>query len=233
VSKILIKGFEKTSLVDWPPYCVSVVFTPYCNFRCEFCHNWQLVLDPDSLPTIPESTVFDFLRQKKDWIDGVCITGGEPLLQPDLIEFAKKLKSLGFPVKLDTNGSLPDKLKEAINSGVIDYVAMDVKAPPKKYIELCKTKAADPNIIKESIELIKNSPVDYEFRTTVLPGFTEKDIKEICEFIGRAKRYCLQQFIPRDTLVGTKFLNATPLPKEKLKQFSLIATPYFKEVIVR
>ncbi len=210
-----------------------MIFTPGCNFRCEFCHNWQLVLEPESLPTIPEDEIFNFLKSKREWIDGVCITGGEPLLQQDIIEFARKIKSLGFRVKLDTNGSLPEPLKKAINSGVIDYIAMDVKAPPEKYLDLCKTSSADPKIIKQSIELIKQSRIDYEFRTTVLPCFTKSDIKAICEFIGNAKRYCLQSFIPREKLVGTKFLNEKPLSKEILKEFTAIAKPYFKEVIIR
>jgi len=160
------------------------------------------VLEPESLPTIPEDEIFNFLKSKREWIDGVCITGGEPLLQQDLIEFARKIKSLGFRVKLDN-------------------------------LDLCKTSSADPKIIKRTIELIKRSRIDYEFRTTVLPCFTKSDIKAICEFIGNAKRYCLQPFIPREKLVGTRFLNENPLSKETLKEFAAIAKPYFKEVLIR
>ncbi len=193
-----IAGFIGTSLVDWDGKISSVVFVPKCNFRCAFCHNYDLFKE-DGLEKISEDEVLKVLAGNKDWIDGLVISGGEPTLQGKaLINFIRKIKEMGFLVKLDTNGTNPKLLKKLLDEKLIDYVAMDIKTElePQKYSKV----TGEPNNleeIKESINLLKNSSIDYEFRTTVVPTLTSKeDILNIAEFIKDSKRYVLQQYHP-------------------------------------
>lgn len=194
---MIIAGLERTSLVDWPEKICSTVFIAGCNFRCPFCHNPELVL-PEGIKNITplsETKLLTLLIERKRLIDGVCITGGEPLLSPDILYLIKKIKENGFAVKLDTNGSAPVLLKKLFDSSLLDYVAMDIKAPREKYSLLTGTEI-NLNSIEESVKLIKESNIDYEFRTTVVKGLVEKeDILKIAEWIKGAKAYYLQQFV--------------------------------------
>ena len=195
-----IKGFIETSLVDWDGKVVSVVFLPGCNFRCPYCQNMDLIDHPEKFKTITEERVFKYLESHKDFIDGVCITGGEPTLHKNkgLTDFIKKIKQMGFLVKLDTNGSDPDHLKELVNDGLIDFAAMDIKAPLEGYNKATNVKV-DTEAIKESIEFLLSGKIDNEFRTTVVPTITGlADIEGISKLIAGAKKYVLQQFEPEN-----------------------------------
>lgn len=199
-----IASFQKFTLLDYPGHVAATVFTVGCNFRCSFCHNPELVLG--SQFTVHgndnEKEFFKFLKQRKGKLEAVCITGGEPTLQKDLIEFMTKVKKMGFLVKLDTNGMRPDVLKKALDLKIVDYVAMDIKNSLKNY-EKTVCAQVDLERIKMSAEMIMNSKVDYDFRTTVVPGIhTEKDFQEIAEWIGGAKKYFLQRFRDMKTLDG-------------------------------
>jgi len=186
-----IGGLQKLTLVDYPGKIAATVFLIGCNFRCGFCHNPELI-DSSKKEVISEKEFFDFLKERKGLLDGVCITGGEPTIVSDLFNFIKKIKDLGFLVKLDTNGSNPEILKELINS--LDYIAMDVKTSMKKYNKAVG-KEIDLNNINKSIDLIKDSNIDYEFRTTVIPGLVDKnDIIEIGKWLKGVKKIVLQQF---------------------------------------
>ena len=187
-----IAGLQKTTLVDYPGILASTIFTPGCNFRCPFCHNPELVLPTKYQANIPESEFFDFLTSRIGKIQGVCLTGGEPLLQPKIEKFISHIKALGFKVKLDTNGSFSEKLEEIIKEGDIDYIAMDIKHSKQKYfsaIGIQKNNLLLRNIEK-SIDLIKNSKIDYEFRTTVVkPIHHPDDFAAIGQLINKAKKY--------------------------------------------
>lgn len=199
---MLISGLQKLTLLDYPEKTACTVFTYGCNFRCPFCHNALLVTERME-DTISEEEVLSFLSKRQGILDGVCITGGEPTNQKDLIPFMEKLKKLGYSVKLDTNGYNPQVLSEILSRNICDYVAMDIKNTPEKY-SLTAGKNIDREKILESIEIIKNNAPDYEFRTTVVREFhTENDIKEICELIGKGSKYFLQQFKDSGNLIET------------------------------
>ncbi|MBQ2863862.1 MAG: anaerobic ribonucleoside-triphosphate reductase activating protein [Clostridia bacterium] len=185
-----ISGLIKNSFVDYPKNIACVVFTAGCNMNCWYCHNHDLISETKG--EIDEEYVFSLLEERKKFLDGVVITGGEPTLQPDLTEFIKKIKSIGLKVKLDTNGTNLSVVKNLVNAGLLDYIAMDVKAPLSKYSVITSV----PNIqeIKDSIEYIKNCGVDYEFRTTFAPNLTSDDIKQLVKDIGFVKNYALQQY---------------------------------------
>lgn len=185
-----ISGLIKNSFVDYPKNIACVVFTAGCNMNCWYCHNHDLISETKG--EIDEEYVFSLLEERKKFLDGVVITGGEPTLQPDLTEFIKKVKAIGLKVKLDTNGTNLSVVKNLVNAGLLDYIAMDVKAPLSKYSVITSV----PNIqeIKDSIEYIKNCGVDYEFRTTFAPNLTSDDIKQLVKDIGFVKNYALQQY---------------------------------------
>lgn len=211
-----IRGFIPTSLVDWNGKIVSVVFTPRCNFRCSFCFNRKLLIEPEKLEKISVEQVLNYLKRNSDFLDGVCITGGEPLLQNGLEEFCRKVKSLGMMVKLDTNGAIPSKLKRLIEKKLIDYIAMDIKAPLEKYEKVARVKI-DKEKIEESIKLIIDSKIDHEMRSTILPRLHSKeDITEMAKSIRGAKKYFLQQFVPGETL-DPKFKNSKQFTQEEFE----------------
>ncbi len=227
-----IKGIQKLSLIDYPGKLCATVFVGGCNFRCPYCYNVSLVLEPERLRTIPEKEILDFLSERKGFLDGICVGGGEPTMHGELPAFLSKVKGLDFLVKVDTNGSRPRMLRRLLNEGLVDYVAMDVKAPLIKYGE---TVGAEVNIdhIKESIRLIKASGVDYEFRITAVPGLTdEEDLMEIAQMLESSKRFVIQQFRPGRTL-DESFKGVTPYPLERLYEFRKKITPFFKECNVR
>jgi len=231
-----IKGFVDLSMVDWDGHVVSVVWTPGCNLKCGFCFNRSLVLNPESLPDVPEEKVLSFLDSNRGFLDGLCITGGEPTLQPDLDVFCREVKRLGLKVKLDSNGSNPAVLKNLISCGLIDYVALDVKAPLSVEAYYRASGVASEEIVErveESVNLLMNSSVDYEFRTTVVPGLhREEDIRRICERIHGAKRYVLQAYRPGDT-IDPKFKALKPPSQEFMLKLAKLASTYVKEVHIR
>lgn len=202
-----LKGWQRTSLIDFPGHIATVLFTGGCNFRCPMCHNADLVLRPETLPSIPAAEVMAHLEQRAGMITGVVITGGEPTLQPDLADFIAQLKRHNhkLAIKLDTNGYRPAVLAALLDEGMLDYVAMDVKAPPKKYAHLAGGERLrcdfDITRIERSISLIRESDRPYEFRTTVVPDLlTASDIEAIARWLDGAETYVLQQFRAQGTL---------------------------------
>lgn len=217
-----LKAFQKTTLVDYPGKVATTVFTVGCNFRCCFCHNPDLLSEGED---ITEKKFFDFLSERKGLIEGVCITGGEPTIQPDLIDFIEKIKKEGFLVKLDTNGSHPEVLKNL--AGKVDYIAMDIKCLPERYPEVCGF-----DFVPESVDLVKRCR-DYEFRTTAVPGIVDEEVVEkIGQLLKGSKAYFLQQFRNEKTL-NEEWRKVRPYPEERLKEMIKIAEPYFEKTGVR
>lgn len=197
---MLIGGFQKTSLLDFPEKISAIIFTKGCNFRCPYCHNPELLHTQDNSSEIKGGVVLEFLQSRIGKLDGVVITGGEPCLQKDLEQFIIELKKLGFLVKLDTNGSFPDVLESLVRKNLLDYIAMDIKAPLSKYKSIVGSNF-DIRKIKKSIDIVMNGKVDYEFRTTVLKSLLSKDDFELIGHeIHGAKRYYLQKFVPSKIL---------------------------------
>ncbi|MBU1134914.1 MAG: anaerobic ribonucleoside-triphosphate reductase activating protein [Nanoarchaeota archaeon] len=227
-----IKGFVKMSLIEYPGKTSSVIFLGGCNFRCPFCQNPDLIDDVNNIPTIPEEEVINYLKEKKKWIDGVCITGGEPTLEKNLAQFIKKIKSLGFLVKLDTNGSNPKILKELIDKKLLDFIAMDIKSSPNRYSEASGVEI-DIEKIKSSANLVRNSGLEYEFRSTVLPKlFSKNDAKSVGEWLKGSKIFFLQQFRAEITL-DKSYEKEFTYSKEELKELQEIMKPYFDRVEIR
>ncbi len=190
-----ISGLQKLTLLDFPEKTACTVFTAGCNFRCPFCHNASLVTHINSDQKITEQEFFDFLNKRKGMLDGVCITGGEPTLQPDLPQFIKKIKDLGFLVKLDTNGYNPDVLSMLLEEGLLDYVAMDIKNSKESYKKTVGIEDFDISLIERSVELLKGAKVPFEFRTTVVKELhTKEDILNIGKWLGNKCKYFLQGF---------------------------------------
>ena len=195
-----VGALQRFTLLDFPGKVACIVFTQGCNFRCPYCYNVDLVLPERFKEPISNDEVFSFLRSREGLLDGVVITGGEPTLQEGLENFIREVKNMGFSVKLDTNGSRPEVIKRLLDDGFVNYVAMDVKAPIEKYGEVTRAKV-NVEDIKESIAIIMNSCVDYEFRTTIVKELlTFDDILKIGNMIKGARRYYLQRFIPQNTL---------------------------------
>lgn len=196
---MIIHGLQKTTLLDFPGHVASTIFLGGCNFRCPFCHNMNLVLNAQNEPTIPEEELFHHLNVRKGILDGVCITGGEPTLRNDLIPFIEKIKDLGYLIKLDTNGSHPEVINELISRSLIDYIAMDIKSSPDRYAEICGLKSFDFTPIEESISILINDRVPYEFRTTMVKEYHNIDtVSSIATLLKGAKAYYLQSFVDSD-----------------------------------
>ncbi len=200
---MFIKGFQKLTLLDFPGKTACTVFTGGCNFRCPFCHNALLVTDMDDAQ-YTEEEIFEHLEKRKNVLDGVAVTGGEPLLQKDIERFLYEIKDKGYAVKLDTNGSFPEKLKDILSLGLADYVAMDIKNCKERYAETIGVKNFDLQPVEESIELLRNSGVDYEFRTTVTQNFhTIDDIEKLAMWIEGTPKYFLQNFVDSGSLIDS------------------------------
>ncbi len=230
---VLVKGLQKLSLIDFEPHTVATVFVGGCNFRCGYCHNPDLVLHFKKLKTIKEDELLSFLEKRKKWLDGVCITGGEPTLYTDLPFFISKIKNKGFLVKLDTNGYNPLMIKRLIDGKLLDYIAMDVKTSLDDYENVVGVKV-DINQIKKSIELIKNSGIDYEFRTTVVPGLiTKENIMKIGKLLKGSKRYVLQNFRSNRDMIENRFKNIKPYKKEEIEDMRKSINGFFKEVLIK
>lgn len=188
-----IAGIEKCSFVDWPGMIAAVVFTPGCNLDCFYCHNKHIVSGRGKYRTVPTEAVMNLLAERRGFLDGVVISGGEPTLQPDLRAFLSDVRDMGYRVKLDTNGTYPGILAQLLDEGLLDYVAMDVKAPQDKYDRVCGI-SVDHSAINASIDRLLSGRADYEFRTTIAPQLGEDDIVAIARRIRGAKRYILQQY---------------------------------------
>lgn len=196
-----IHGLNKTTLLDYPGRLACTVFTGACNFRCPFCQNSDLVINPMSQPKFDEEEIFRHLTKRKGIITGVCITGGEPTLQADLPDFIRRIKDMNVSVKLDTNGYRPDVVKELAKEKLIDYIAMDIKSSPLRYSEAAGCEV-DFNIIQESISLIMNLGIDYEFRTTVVRELhDEKVFADIANLLEGAEQYYLQGFVESERVL--------------------------------
>ena len=226
-----IGGIQKTSLLDFPDHISAIIWTVGCNFRCPFCYNPDLVRGKP--PLLSEIELFDFLQQRQGMLEGVAISGGEPLLQEDLAEFLSKVKKLGYLVKLDTNGSLPKKLEELMEKNLVDYVAMDVKAPKDKYKDLAGV-SVNTGDIQHSIDLLMKGTIRYEFRTTVIPGVLKKeDVLKIAQWIEGAEKYCLQQFKSDATLLSAPLQHEAPYSKESMMEIYEAVQPYVKHCELR
>lgn len=190
-----IQGFQKTTLLDYPGFVAATIFLGGCNFRCSFCHNKGLVLTPKEVPMLDEEEVLAHLKKRKNILDGVCVSGGEPTLQPELPCFLTKIKALGFKVKLDTNGYQPQILRSLYKEKLLDYVAMDVKGAPEQYEKIVGIKNLDRTKIQESMELLMSQEVPYEFRTTVVKELhSEQNLLDVAKWIRGAKAYYLQNY---------------------------------------
>lgn len=229
---INIKGVQKTSMIDYPGNIVSTVFLSRCNFRCPFCHNPELVFD-EIKDDVDVEEFLMYLESKKGWLDGICITGGEPTLNPGLKGFMRKVKQLGMKIKLDTNGTSPEILKELIEESLVDYIAMDVKASLENY-EKVVNASVDKDKIMQSIELLKLGKVDYEFRNTVVPGlFDDDEAHSIGKMVKGAKKYSLQQFRNSDKVLDKSYQDKEPYLVPELQRFAKIIEGYVGTVEVR
>jgi pyruvate formate lyase activating enzyme len=243
---MLIGGLQKFSLLDYPGHIAAIVFTQGCNFRCQFCYNPMLVwptregrlkntaeADQNSRPLVSEGDFFDFLNSRTSKLDGVVISGGEPTLQPDLPEFIKKIKELGFKGKLDTNGTNPVMLKKIISAELLDYIAMDIKAPAEKYAAVTGSKIKLSKI-EESIKIIRESSLPYEFRSTIVPGLhTAEDIKKMGEMIKGADKWYLQILKSDIDLVNASLKGTKPYDKKEMEEFKKIGIKFVKECGIR
>jgi len=216
---MIIGGIQKNTLIDYPGKIAATIFVSGCNFRCPWCYNKDLVLPEEIVkyPPIPLEEIYKFLEERKGFLEAVVLCGGEPTIYEDIIDFVKQIKDMDYLVKLDTNGSNPEILQTMINNRLLDYVAMDIKAPKEKYE---KVAGAGVNIkdIEKSIAILKESKIDYEFRTTVVPELiTKKDILRIAEWLNPAKKYVLQNFQSKDKIVDSNFCKLKSYPDKYLK----------------
>ncbi len=225
-----IHGLQKLTLLDYPDKMACTVFLGGCDFRCPYCHNWELV-DGSYPPTMEEQEFFAFLKKRQGLLDGVCVTGGEPLLRKELPEFLRKIRDLGYLIKLDTNGSHPERLRQILEEGLADYVAMDIKNSPQRYGETIGRPEFDITPICESVRLLMEGAVDYEFRTTVVNELhDEEDFRAIAGWLRGAKRCFLQPFTDRDT-VPVAGLSAPP--DEALNRYADILREAVPDTTIR
>ena len=225
-----IQGLQKLTLLDWPGRVACTVFLGGCNFRCPFCHNGDLVTGPFP-DKICEGEILSYLEKRRGLLDGVCVTGGEPLLRPGLGDFLAKIRSLGFPIKLDTNGSCPQGLRNLWERGLIDYVAMDLKNSPDRYAETAGVPGLDLDPVRESAAWLLEGHVDYEFRTTVVRQFHEaEDFLAMSEWIAGAEQYFLQSFVDRESVLRP---GLTPWGREDLERFADLVRPKVPSVRLR
>lgn len=219
------------TLLDFPGKVACTVFTGGCNFRCPFCHNALLVTELPENPDYTIDEILSFLKKRSGLLDGVAITGGEPLMNPDIADFIRKVRDLGYSVKLDTNGSYPERLKSIVGEGLVDYVAMDIKNCKEKYAETIGLKSYDLSKIEESVDFLKSGTVDYEFRTTVVDEFhTVDDIRKAAEWIKGAKRYFLQNFVDSGNLIDG---SVTGVSKQTMLEMQKAAADFVPQTEIR
>jgi pyruvate formate lyase activating enzyme len=226
-----IKGIQKLTLLDYPGRVACTLFTGGCNFRCPFCHNAMLVIDPEQNLSHNIDDILGYLQKRKGVLDGVAITGGEPLLQPDIADFIKSIRAMGYPVKLDTNGSRPTVLRELIDGGLVDYVAMDIKNSLPKYGQTVGIVGYDTSAVQESARLLMENRVDFEFRTTVVCGLHEADdFVKIGEWLRGEEKFFLQQFKDSGNLIDA---TVTGWDDNTLKEFAVILKNYIPHTDIR
>ncbi|MBE5937477.1 MAG: anaerobic ribonucleoside-triphosphate reductase activating protein [Lachnospiraceae bacterium] len=240
---MIISGLDKLTLLDYTGKVASIVFTGGCNFRCPYCHNGEMVKYPKN-NIIAVEEVYDYLKKRVSVLDGVVISGGEPLIHEDIDDFMADIKELGYAIKLDTNGSCPEHLKKVIDKGLVDYVAMDIKGAPDKYGLITGRDSDDVSLtekIKASVEIIMSSGVDYEFRTTYVKGLHDiEDAEEIGKLIRGAKRYFVQNYkesdrilVKLDDMGGVSDISLQPFEEDELKKIRNTITQYVGDVKVR
>lgn len=231
-----IKGFDQMSLVDWDGMVATTIYTSGCNFRCPYCHNSGLVLFPDQYESVPLKEILSYIEEHDDFLDGVVITGGEPCIHKKLPQLIESLRETGMQIKLDTNGAFPDMLESLISDDLIDYVAMDIKAPLDFDSYARSSGLADRRTldrVRDSVDLLMEGTIDYEFRTTVVPALhRSSDLERIAEQLKGARRYVLQNYIARDTL-DPGFLDQTPYNNERIEEFRAMMAPSFCECVIR
>lgn len=224
-------GINKTTLLDYPGHVAATLFTGGCNMRCPFCQNSGLVLEPESLPKITEEEVILFLRKRKGILDGICITGGEPTLQPDLEDFICRIKELGYLVKLDTNGYRPQTLERLLERKLPDYVAMDIKASRERYGAACGLPEANLSLIDRSVELLKASTIPNEFRTTVVKGIhTVEEFTAIGRWLQGCRAYILQSFRDGESVMQR---GLAEFDREQLEEMRTRVAEYIPSVALR
>jgi pyruvate formate lyase activating enzyme len=223
----------RASVIEYPGHIADVVYVGACNFRCPFCYNVDLVAHPQELPDIEPLQVLEDLQARSGFVDGLVVTGGEPTLQSDLDEFLTQVRQLDLAVKLDTNGSRPDVLQRCLEREVVDYVAMDIKSNIRKY-HLAAGVTVDTELVMQSVQLVLGSQIDYEFRTTVVPGLVDlPDVESIVGLISGAKRYYLQRFRPGETLGYGPDASVSPPSVELLNRMADVAGHHVEEVGIR
>ena len=228
---MLINGFQKLTILDYPGKVACIVFTPGCNFRCPFCHNASLVTHIDKDTYLDVNEVMDYLKKRQGLLDGVVITGGEPLLQDGIEDFISEIKALGYAVKLDTNGSFPEKLISVVEKGLVDYVAMDIKNSKEKYAETIGVDDFDITPIEKSVDFLLQNKVDFEFRTTIVDGLhTLDDIQDIVVWIKGAHKYFLQNFVDSGDLIKP---DLKPVSALLLKEMQKKASEIIPSVEIR
>ena len=226
-----LAGLQKLTLLDYPGHVACTVFTAGCNLRCPFCHNSDLVLPSRRPEKLDEEAFFAFSKKRRGILEGVCVTGGEPLLQADIRSFLRAIKDLGYAVKLDTNGTFPDLLESLVAEGLVDFVAMDIKNSPARYAKTCGLDAMDLSPIRRSAAFLLSGAVDYEFRTTVTAQHhDEESLRSLAQWISGARRYALQSFRDSgDVLTG----GLTPYPPSRMREFHALVTPFVGEALLR
>lgn len=226
---VAIKGLEKFAPRDFPGHISATIFLPGCTFRCPYCHNADLVLRPETLADVPLDFFIAFLDARKDWLEGVCVTGGEPLLHPEIEGLLAVIKERGLLVKIDTNGSQPERLEMLIGAGLVDWIAMDAKAPLERYAEVVRAPV-DPEAVARSASIVRKSGLTHIFRTTVVPGLVgPDDVRRIGEWLDGAPLYRLQSFSPVRTL-DPSFAEVKPFSSDELARMAEIARPRFGDV---
>ncbi len=218
-------------MLDFPGKVACTVFTAGCNLRCPFCHNARLVTHCEAEDRLSDAEVLAYIEKRKGLLEGVCVTGGEPLLQPDIADFLAKIKALGLAVKLDTNGCFPEKLRALVEEGLVDYVAMDIKNSPLEYAKTVGVENFDISPVEQSKNFLLSGAVDYEFRTTVTPELhTAQSVAEAADWIKGAKRYFLQGFVDSGDLIDGSFTSPS---KEFMKELQQKAIPFVRNVELR
>jgi pyruvate formate lyase activating enzyme len=227
----MIRAMIETSLIDWDGKLTTVLFFDKCNFMCPFCQNWELILHPEKFPTIQWPEIEKKLTAKKGWIDGVVLTGGEPLVYEDEVaDIATNAKALGFLIKLDTNGAYPKKMQKLIDKKMLDYVALDIKAPLNEKYSLATGRKVNVEIIKESLDILQKNKVDYELRTTCVPGLIDVEaVQSIGVLIKGAKRWFLQQYVPTNAY-KEEYRTLRQLNQPEIDELLQIAREYVANV---
>lgn len=228
-----IRGVYKTSLIDFPGRISTIVFSGGCNLRCGYCYNRDLVFNSEQLGIFSNSDIIDLLKSRKRMIDAVVLSGGEPTLSHDIASFTSEIKNMGFSIKLDTNGLNPSVVEDLVSKKLVDYVAVDIKTSPEKYSDLAKVDVDFIKIIS-TVEILKNSGIDYELRSTIIPGYLDRgDLESISVKTGRVKRYALQQFVPGNSHIDEKFSEIHPYKRSEVMALREYVLSFADECVLR